>query len=146
MAKKSKQADKKLKQKKKENRESRDALFAQFSRNDENKSSQKYVLNFSNINNWAQLRLVLANTFKFDIEKLADINDFWDLMWDTLTTDSKIIIYGLGSMAEDMPKEASSIRDVLDTIVVERDGLDIEVCYELSSSMKKIEKSDVCLT
>ena len=91
---------------------------------------RKYVLNISDVKNWNQLRLVLANTFLIDYDKLEEPDDFWEPMRESLTGDTEITVYGLGKMAEHMPREASNLRTTFQSID-EACGL-LDVYYEQS--------------
>lgn len=129
--------DKHKKAKKKAKRKERDELIARTSGLNGNDTGTKLALNFSNISNWEQLRLVLANTFAIDYEVLNEPSDFFLLLTDVLINDINIHIFGLGKMAELMPQEASCIRGAFDTLSANSPGSDIEVYYESSAEYNK---------
>lgn len=97
---------------------------------------RKYVLNLSDISNWNQLRLILANTFSIDFEKLNEIDKLWELLDDRIFENTQITVYGLGKMAEELPELASGLRSTIDSIEQES-ILDVEVRYENSEAYIK---------
>lgn len=129
--------DKHKKAKKKAKRKERDELFARMSGMNENETGTILVLNLSNVSNWEQLRLVLANTFAFDYEVLNESSDFFLLLTGVLINDTSIHIYGIGKMAEFLPLEASRIRGDFDNLAADSPGRDIEVYYKSSTEYNK---------
>ena len=92
---------------------------------------QKYELNLSAVKGWEQLKQELVRAFSFDVQDLKGLDDLWDLFCDLLTRETELTVYGLGKMAEDMPKEASRLRGIFQGID-ELHGL-LDVYYEQSS-------------
>lgn len=75
-----------------------------------------YELDLSAVTNWEQLLEEFAITFSIDSAYSKETEDLWEPLRVNFISDTEIIVYGLGRMAECLPREASKLRGIFDGI------------------------------